>query len=272
MKQNDAGAPAPGWRSPVRARLERGEPVLGATITSTSLDLAAIAAASGFDFLWVEMEHSPVTLETLRHVVLTSRAHPAVPFARVPSSETWLAKRVLDAGVHGVIVPFTSTPALARQVAEACRYPPKGRRGSGASLATGTWPDTEPYYDSADANVVVVAIVEEASAVSEVEAIAATDGVDVIFIGTSDLSFSLGHRGRTDHPDVRAAVDAVRDAALTHGKAVGRPVSTPDDVERYAADGFTFFQAPSELSFFAEAARRWLEPLGRSVAGARRAY
>lgn len=261
-----------GWCSPLRTRLAAGEPVVGVTLTSTSLDIAALAAAAGFDFLWVEMEHSPLTLETLRHIVLTSRGHPAVPLARVPAGETWLIKRALDAGAHGIIAPFTSTPALARQVAAACRYPPLGRRGSGAALATSTWPGTGSYYDSSDANVLVVAMVEEASAVDEVDAIAATDGVDVIFIGTSDLSFSLGHRGRTDHPDVQAAIARVVAAAARHGKVLGRPAARPDDVRRYVSEGFRFFQAPSDLTFFAEAARQWLAPLDRAAGPGRAAY
>src|SRR5690606_1964151 len=157
----------------LRVRLDAGEAVIGVTITSTSLDLAALAAAAGFDFLWVEMEHSPLTLESLRHIVLTTRAQPAVPVARVPAGEKWLIKRALDAGVHGIIAPFTTTPALARQVADACRYPPAGRRGSGAALATSTWPDRTSYYDSADANVLVVVVIEEAAAVDDVVAIAA---------------------------------------------------------------------------------------------------
>ncbi len=92
--------------NPVRRRLRESLPVLGCTITSTSLELAARAARAGFHFLWLELEHSPVTLETVRHVVLATRGLPAVPFARVPATETWLAKRVLDAGVHGVIFPI----------------------------------------------------------------------------------------------------------------------------------------------------------------------
>ncbi len=266
------GAASPAWRSPLRVRLDAGEAVIGVTITSTSLDLAALAAAAGFDFLWVEMEHSPLTLESLRHIVLTTRAQPAVPVARVPAGETWLIKRALDAGVHGIIAPFTTTPALARQVADACRYPPAGRRGSGAALATSTWPDRTSYYDSADANVLVVVVIEEAAAVDDVEAIAAIDGVDVLFVGTSDLAFSLGHRGRMDHPDVLAALDRVRDAAARRGKVAGLPVATPEAVTRYASEGFRFFQAPSDLTFFAEGARRWLSPLGRAAEEQRSAY
>jgi 2-keto-3-deoxy-L-rhamnonate aldolase RhmA len=78
------------------------------------------------------MEHSPITLETLRHIVLATRGLPALPFARVPTDEHWMAKRVLDAGVGDAIFPFTSTPELAAQAVSACRYPPHGRRGSGA--------------------------------------------------------------------------------------------------------------------------------------------
>ena len=123
------------WENPVKQRLRAGRPVIGATITTASADAAAHMAEQGFDFLWIEMEHSPITLETLRNMVLATRGLPALPFARVPVNEIWMAKRVLDAGVAGVIFPFTSTPELAAQAVAACRYPPHGRRGSGAGLA-----------------------------------------------------------------------------------------------------------------------------------------
>jgi 2-keto-3-deoxy-L-rhamnonate aldolase RhmA len=252
-----------GWSNPVKARLGRGEAVLGVTITTPSLDLAARAAALGFDFLWIEMEHSPITLETLRHIVLATRGLPALPFARVPVNELWTAKRALDAGVHGVIFPFTSRPELAQQAALACRYPPRGLRGSGAGLATASWPDPDRYCESADENVMVVAIIEEAAALAHVDAIASTPGIDVLFIGTSDLSFSMGHRGRQDRPDVQAAVETILQAALRHGKVAGRPVRTPDQVRAAMAQGFRLFQLSSDLQIFGLGARELLEPLGR---------
>ncbi len=101
--------------NPVKARLAAGEPVFGITLTTSNLDSAAQAASLGFDFMWIEMEHSPITLETLRNIVLATRGLPTVPFARVPINELWTAKRVLDQGVHGVIFPFTTTPELARK-------------------------------------------------------------------------------------------------------------------------------------------------------------
>src|ERR1700736_749384 len=112
------------WRNPVRARLEAGRPVFGVTITTPSVEAAAHAATLGFHFLWVEMEHSPVTLETLRVMVLATRGLPAAVFARVPVVELWTAKRVLDQGVSGVIFPFSGTEEKAKRAAAACRYPP----------------------------------------------------------------------------------------------------------------------------------------------------
>jgi 2-keto-3-deoxy-L-rhamnonate aldolase RhmA len=133
------------WENPVRKTLRDGKPVVGITLTVPSPEIAAQAAAMGFDFLWVEMEHSPITLETFRNMVLATRGLDAVPFARVPVNELWTAKRVLDAGALGAIFPFTSTPELARRAGAACKYPPQGRRGSGAALATFRWPAPEGY-------------------------------------------------------------------------------------------------------------------------------
>ena len=129
------------WCNPVRARLQAGKPAFGVTITTPSVEAAAHAATLGFHFLWVEMEHSPVTLETLRLMVLATRGLPAAVFARVPVMELWTAKRVLDQGVHGVIFPFTGTAGKAARAAAACRYPPTGQRGSGAGAAVRTWPE-----------------------------------------------------------------------------------------------------------------------------------
>ena len=216
-----------GWNNPVKAKLAKGESVFGVVISVNNVEVAAYAAGLGFDFLWLEMEHSPLSLETVRNIVLATRGLPAVPFARPPVNELWTAKRVLDAGVLGVIFPFTRTPQLAQQAVAACRYPPRGLRGSGATLAQFRWPAPKGYYDFADENVLVVTVVEDTSALSQIDAIAATPGIDVLFIGTSDLSFSLGLRGRQDQRRLDEAVAKIAAAAKKHGKALGRPARTP---------------------------------------------
>jgi 2-keto-3-deoxy-L-rhamnonate aldolase RhmA len=262
------------WRNPVRERLEAGQPVFGVTITTASVEATAHASTLGFHFLWIEMEHSPITLETLRLMVLATRGRPAAVFARVPVVELWTAKRVLDQGVSGVIFPFAGTAEKAARAAAACRYPPAGKRGSGAGAAVRTWPQPGNYYDSADREVMTICVVEEASAVDEIDAIAATPGVDVLFIGTSDLSFSLGLRGRQNEPALQNAIARIAEAAKRHGKFLGRPAGTPEDVRRHMEQGFLLFQMPTEIGLMELGAKQLLEPLGISgiPAGQRALY
>jgi 2-keto-3-deoxy-L-rhamnonate aldolase RhmA len=251
----------PTWCNPVRARLQAGQPVFGVTITTPSVEIAAHAATLGFHFLWVEMEHSPLTLETLRVIVLATRGMPAAVFARVPVNELWTAKRVLDQGVHGVIFPFTTTAEKAARASAACRYPPAGRRGSGAGAAMRTWPAAGNYYDSADREVFTICVVEEAAALEEIDAIAATPGVDALFIGVSDLSFSLGLRNKQDEPVFEGAVRRIVDAAKRHGKYVGRPARTAEQARHYMEQGFLLFQSPTEIGLIEMGARQLFEGL-----------
>ncbi|MGH9451396.1 MAG: HpcH/HpaI aldolase family protein [Terriglobia bacterium] len=253
------------WTNPLRELLRAGKPTVGITITTNSVEMAAQAASVGFDFLWVEMEHSPVSLETLRNIVLATRGLKAVPLARVPVTECWAAKRVMDAGVMGVIFPFASTPEMARCAAEACKYPPLGRRGSGAGLATFRWPPAEDYYDFSDRNMLVIAMIEEAAGIECIDEIAATPGVDVLFIGTSDLSFSLGLRGRQNEPKLKDAIEKVVRAARENKKFLGRPAANAMQIQEYVEQGFLFFQSATELGLMRNGASLLLEPLGKAV-------
>jgi 2-keto-3-deoxy-L-rhamnonate aldolase RhmA len=251
-------------KNAVKEKLKKGESVIGIVISVNGVEVAAQAASLGFDFIWLEMEHTPISLETVRNVVLATRGLPAVPLARPPVNELWTAKRVLDAGVLGVIFPFTSTPELARQAAAACRYPPLGLRGSGADLAKFRWNEPENYYDFADENVLVVAVVEDTRALSQIDAIAATPGIDVLFIGTSDLSFSLGLRGAQDDPRLDEAVAKIAAAGKKHGKFMGRPAWTPEQVKKFQAQGFQFFMTATDLDFMAAGATQFLKHFGKA--------
>ncbi len=252
------------WENPVKRLLREGKPVVGATITVASPEIAAQAANLGFDFLWIEMEHSPITLETARDMILATRGLKAVPFTRVPVNEIWMAKRVLDQGSLGVIFPFTSTPELASQAVAACKYPPAGRRGFGPGLASFRWPAPEGYTNFADRNVAVVVIIEQAQAVDRIEEIASVPGIDVLFIGVNDLSYSLGLRGRQNEPKLKEAIDKVVAAGRRHNVALGRPAGNAEQVQQYIKEGFLFFQASSELGMMAAGASPLLKSLGKS--------
>jgi 2-keto-3-deoxy-L-rhamnonate aldolase RhmA len=268
--ENTSIATAPkDWKNNrLRARLEAGEYVVGLTITSSNLETAVLAAKLGFHFLWVEMEHSPVSLETLRGIVLATCGLEAAVLARVPVVALWTAKRVLDQGVRGVIFPFISDAEMAQTAAQSCRYPPAGRRGSGAGLAVSTWFEPGIYYDSADRNVLTVCVIEEERALAHVDEIAATPGVDVLFIGVSDLSFSLGLRGRQNEPLMQDAIAKIRAAAQRHKKFLGRPAASAEDVQRFHREGFQFFQSVTELGLMRLGAKQILQPLGIDVSQA----
>ena len=251
------------WENPVKTLLKEGKPVIGATITIANADVAAHCANMGFDFLWIEMEHSPITLETARNMILATRGLKAIPFLRVPVNELWTAKRALDAGALGVIFPFSSTPDLARQAVEAVKYPPHGRRGAGPGLASFRWQGPESYYDFSDRNSMVIPIIEEARAVDRIDEIASTPGIDVLFIGTNDLSFSLGKRGNLNDPIVQEAIRKVVAAGKKHGVPVGRPAATPEQAKQYLDEGFLFLQGPSDLVMLTSASKPLLDPLGK---------
>ena len=251
------------WTNPIREAIRDGKPVFGITISTPSVEIAAQAADMGFDFLWIEMEHSPITLETARNMILATRGSRTMPFIRVPVVELWTAKRVMDMGALGVIFPFVSTAETAEIAAQACKYPPAGVRGSGAGLATFRWPAPGGYYDFADDNIVVVTNIEDTTALQNIDAIAATPGIDVLFIGVSDLSFSLGLRGRQEEPALLDAIHKVVEAAHRAGKAVGRPLVDVRQYQRFVDEGFTFFQAQTEINFMAAAAEAYLAPLGK---------
>lgn len=254
----------PEYENPVKKLLKEGKPVIGATITVPSPEIAAQVANMGFDFLWIEMEHSPITLETARNMILATRGLKALPFTRVPVNELWTAKRVLDQGSLGVIFPFTSTPDLARQAVAACKYPPEGLRGFGPGLAGFRWPAPEGYVRFANRNIMVITIIEQAKAVDQIEEIASIPGIDVLFIGVNDLSYSLGLGGRQNEPKLQEAISKIVAAGKRHDIPLGRPAGTPEQVQQFMKEGFFFFQAASELGMMAAGANSLLKPLGKS--------
>lgn len=261
-----AAEPAPaapvGWENPLKRALQEGRPLVGLTVTVPSADVVLQAARVGFDFVWIEMEHSPVELETVRNMVLATQGTPLIPLVRVPVNEIWTAKRALDSGALGVIFPFTSTPELAKQAVDACRYPPLGRRGAGPGLAALRWPAPQGYAAFADKNVLVVIIIEEKRAVENIDAILDVPGIDIVFVGPNDLSYSYGDRGRQT-PQVQAAIATVLAAAKKRGIPAGRTAGA-GDIKGHIAQGFQFFQAGSELSFLAAGSRPILEAAGKN--------
>ena len=253
--------------SSLRKALLEGRPVIGATVTVPNVDTALTLANAGFDFLWIEMEHGPITLESLRTILLATRGAKAVPLTRVPANESWLAKRVLDEGSLGVVFPFTSTRELAERAVASCRYPPLGVRGFGPGFALSRYGmGAADYVRFANENVLVVVIIEQKEAVENIEAIAAVPGIGVLFVGVNDLSYSLGVGGRITDPVVEEALSKILDAGRRHGVPVGYPTGNPTEINRRIAQGFRFFQASSDIGLMAGGARDMLSKIERTAA------
>lgn len=252
------------WENPVRATLRSGHAAFALGVATSDLRLVFQIANLGFDFLWLEMEHSALSLEGVANIVLTTRGCRSIPFARVPAPIDWVAKGVLDAGVLGVVFPHVNTSEQTRQVVAACKFAPEGSRSAAGSVAALRWQPPGDFYEFSNRNVMPVAIVEESAAVENVEAIAATPGLEMIFIGANDLQHSLGVDG-VDHPRMRQAIARIVEAGRKHGIYVGISETDPARIERRLAEGFSWFYCGGPETLLADAASRFLNACGKKV-------
>jgi 4-hydroxy-2-oxoheptanedioate aldolase len=216
-----------------------------------------ICAGAGFDWLLIDGEHSPNDLRTVLQQAQVIAAYPGThAIARVPVGHghagTTLIKQYLDLGIQTLLVPMVDTARQAAELVRAMRYPPDGIRGMGGARASrwGRYPD---YAKEANAQVCLLVQAETREALANLEAIAATDGVDGIFIGPADLSASLGHVGDPGHAEVQAAIDDAIGRITRAGKAAG--ILTTDDAlaRRYLKMGATFVAVGLDNNLLARA-------------------
>lgn len=230
-------------------------PPVGTWIMSASPLLAEATGHAGFDWGVIDMEHAPLDVMEVVQVLQALSATKLVPIVRVPWNDPVMVKRVLDAGATTVMFPFVQDAEQAARAVAATRYPPQGIRGmAGMSRANrfGTVPN---YFGTADRQMGVIVQLETVQALQQLEAIAAVEGVDALFIGPADLSGSMGLGGQTMHP---AVMDRMSQAVL-RCKAVGMPVGTiggdPESVAQYRAAGFDYVAVGSDLGLFMQGAR-----------------
>ncbi|QJQ99017.1 4-hydroxy-2-oxoheptanedioate aldolase [Halomonas sp. PGE1] len=224
-----------------KQRLLGGEPMTGIWLGLASPYVAEIAATAGFDWLLLDGEHSPNDLATLLGQLQAIAPYASAPVVRPPEGDTVLIKQYLDIGVQNLLIPMVETPEQAAEVVAATRYPPEGVRGMGSFLARASrWGQVENYLDRAGEEICLILQLESPIALANLEAIAEVEGVDGLFIGPSDLSAAMGHRGNPGHPEVRAAIDDAIVRIRAAGKAAG--IITLDETEArgYLAAGCGF--------------------------------
>jgi 2-keto-3-deoxy-L-rhamnonate aldolase RhmA len=241
--------------STFRQRVLRGDVLLGAFLNLDSAAAAELCARAGFDWLIVDLEHGAGNEAGLVPVLTAIEISSTAALVRPPSAERIRIGRALDLGATGIMVPRLDTVDEVRQAVSYLRYPPDGVRGV-ALLTRGARFGTVPHADVRSLNDEVVGIIqiESTAAVKSVGQIAAIDGVDVLFVGPSDLSHSLGIPGQLEHPDYLAALDSVVAAARAAGKSAGILIRQARDLQRHLQLGFRFVGIGSDAGFVVDAA------------------
>ena len=224
-----------------------------------TIDVAAIVKTCGYDWLFIDMEHSALDLDTATQIAAAALPLAITPIVRVPGKENRHdAARVLDCGAQGVVVPHVDTAAEAERVVSHCRYPPAGRRsvaGGQPQFGFRSVPVGE-MTRLANEETLVVVMLESPGAIERADAIAAVPGIDVLLIGTNDLTTEMGIPGELAGPGVEDAYRAVIAACRKHGKIPGMGgVYDPKLLERYVGLGMRFILAGNDLSFLMAGAR-----------------
>jgi 4-hydroxy-2-oxoheptanedioate aldolase len=203
-----------------KAKLEAGETVFGIFDRYRDATLAEFIALGGWDFLVFDAEHGALDPADVADLSRAAEVRGATPMARVTTNESSTILRFLDSGVHGVHVPWVSSAEEAERVVQAVKYGPRGRRGL-AGNRSGDWSANAASTTAANEQTLVVVQVETAEAVDRIDELTEVEGVDVVFLGPSDLSHSLGHPGDLGHPEVRAAMERVAAAVVPSAKTLG---------------------------------------------------
>ncbi|MDQ6639364.1 MAG: aldolase/citrate lyase family protein [Pseudomonadota bacterium] len=241
-----------------------GPPPAGVWIMSASPLVAEAIGYAGFDWGVIDMEHSPLDMMEVVHMLQAVSATRLVPVVRVPWNDSVMVKRVLDAGAATVLFPFVQTEAEAQRAVAATRYPSGGHRGIAAMSRASRFGTTPDFITGANEHVGVIVQLETAEALDRLDAIAGVAGIDALFIGPADLSASMGHVGELMHP---AVLEATR-AAVGRAKAIGKPIGTlggtPEAVAQYCQMGFDYVAIGSDLGLLMRSAQSALAAMRRT--------
>lgn len=223
----------------VKLKLAAGKQVVGGTVQIGDPDSYCAMANSGYDFTWIEMQHSPMSYQDVAHMIYACKGSSAMPFIRVPDATEGDIQKAVDMGAVGIIIPMVEDLQKVRNAIKFAKYPPLGKRSQGGGNYGAIWgPD---YRQIANDNIMIVAMVESPAGVELAADMAAIPGVDVVFIASTDLaSFTGLKQGDAAY---EALVTKTRDAVLKAGKKVAGPLAW-----KGVREGYHFFQGPTEAS------------------------
>lgn len=240
--------------NPFKRALRAGQPQIGLWSSLASHISVEVVAGAGFDWLLLDMEHAPNELPMVHSQLQASNGGTAHPIVRPPWNDMVVIKRLLDVGVQSLLIPYVQTAEEARSAVAYTRYPPHGLRGFATGPRANNYGRITDYVQTYADELCVLVQVETRQGLDNLEAIAAVDGVDGVFIGPADLAAALGHPGELKHPQVQAAIDD----AIRRLVAVGRPagILTGDEqlARRYLELGCLFTAVGSDLALLARGA------------------
>lgn len=224
----------------LKRRVLAGEPVYGAWLGLADAAVAELLGHAGYDFLILDQEHGPGSLETAADVMRAAEAAGCPLVVRVPWNDPVYLKRILDLGATSVMIPLLEDAEAAEAAVAACRYPPVGTRGyAAASQRCTRWGKDEDYLANWNETLLVLGQLESAKAAENAAAIAAIDGIDVPFIGINDMAGSIGRLGQLDHPDVRRLVEGCEASLRRARKPLGTVPSAMRTTPELFAAGYT---------------------------------
>ena len=244
--------------NPLRARLQKGEPVFGPFIMEfASPGLPCILTNAGADFVVYDQEAGCLDIATIKNQIALTRGLGIVPLVNIPSHDHYSLARPLDCGAMGVIVPVVQSRAEAESLTRLAHYQPTGIRSVAFGIAQDDYDSTDIAIGMAAGNerTLIAAKIETAAGVDHIEEIVSVSGIDIAFVGHMDLSVSLGVPGQYEHPRFRQAVDRVIEACKAHGKTGGCLVATPDAARQWIAKGYRFVGFGTDVQLLASAFR-----------------
>ena len=239
-----------------KAITEEGSVQIGFWLALASAYSAEVCATAGFDWLLIDGEHAPNDLRLILAQLQAIAPYPANVLVRPPVGDPNLIKQLLDIGVQSLLVPMVETAEQAAAIVSATRYPTAGIRGVGGALARASrWNAIPDYLHKANAEICVVVQVESVTAIKNLDAIAAVEGVDAVFIGPSDLAATMGHLGEPAHPEVLPVIEGAIHRIKRSGKPVG--ILTFDEllIQLYSEMGCRFIAVGADIILLAKAAR-----------------
>lgn len=224
------------------AYLKERRPLSGIFMGLTSPALVEMSGHAGFDFVVIDNEHGPAAIETTEHMIRAARCAGIVPIVRVSGANVQEILRTLDVGASGVQVPQVNTPEQAQLAVRAAKYPPLGNRGVAFSTRAAGYGffGGMTHVQNSNAETVVITHIETAEAVSNLDAMMAIGGIDVMFIGPTDLSVSMGYPGNPNHPEVQATIADCIKRITAAGIAPGILVGNSEEYHKFADQGVLY--------------------------------